>query len=203
VSLEKGVSVGASLDVADPAFGSESTLTAVSSVITAYQLLPWARHHVLALGLSGASSIGSYARRGLYSTGGFVDQPLFDAYRSGLLQSSFVLRGYAPQRYVGDSFMLGNLEYRFPIWYADHGLSTLPVFLRTLSGALFMDYGGAFYLGDPRKLSELLHPSEGAELWLDLLLGYGVQTNLRLGAARGLDKDGVGWMRYAVLAAVF
>jgi hypothetical protein len=203
VSLEKGVSVGAALDVADPAFGSESTLTAVSSVLTAYQLLPWGRHHVLALGLSGASSIGSYARRGLYSTGGFVDQPLFDAYRSGLLQSSFVLRGYAAQRYIGDSFTLANVEYRFPIWYADHGLSTLPVFLRTVSGTLFMDYGGAYYLSDAHKLSELLHPSEGAELWLELLLGYGMQTNLRLGMARGLDHDAVGWMRYAVLAAVF
>ncbi|HEY2408564.1 MAG TPA: DPP IV N-terminal domain-containing protein [Polyangiaceae bacterium] len=203
ISLEKGLTLGIGLDVADPAFGSESTLTAVSGALTAYQLMPWARHHVLALGLTGASAIGTYAERGLYSTGGFVDQPIFDSYRSGLLQSSFVLRGYAPQQFIGQSYNLTNVEYRFPIWYADHGISTLPLFLRTLSGTLFFDYGGAYDAIDPKKPFALMHAGVGGELWIDALLGYAIASNLRLGIARGLDAAAPGWMRYAVLASTF
>jgi len=65
-------------------------------VLTAYQLLPWGQHHVLALGLSGGTSLGNYAKRGLYSTGGFVDQSLYTEYTSVIRQSAFVLRGYKP-----------------------------------------------------------------------------------------------------------
>ena len=59
VSAEKGISIGLGLDEAAPALGSESTLTAIGGVVTGYQLLPWGQHHVLALGLSGGTSLGT------------------------------------------------------------------------------------------------------------------------------------------------
>ena len=167
------------MDEADPAIGSESTLTAIGGALTAYQLLPWGQHHVLALGLAGGTSLGNYAKRGLYSTGGFVDQSLYDAYNSVLRQSAFVLRGYRPAQFIGTAYNLLNLEYRFPLVYADRGLSTLPVFLRTLSGVLFFDYGGAYDAIDPAHPLKVFHGSLGAELWVDAITGYFIQSNVR------------------------
>ncbi len=203
ISNEKGVTLGLGLDEAAAALGSESTLTAFGGVLTAYQLLPWGQHHVLALGLSGGTSLGSYSNRGLYSTGGFVDASLYDEYNSVVRQSAFVLRGYAPGQFVGTAYNLLNVEYRFPLLYADRGISTLPVFLRTLSGTLFFDYGGAYNRIDPVHPFGMFHGSVGGELWVDAVTGYFLESNLRLGVARGLDDQARGFQTYAVIASGF
>jgi WD40 repeat protein len=200
---EKGFSIGLGLDEAAPALGSESTLTAIGGALAAYQLMPWARHHVLALALSGGTSTGSYVRRGLYSTGGFVDESLYRSYNSVIRQSAFVLRGYAPGQFIGTSYNLLNAEYRFPLLYADRGLSTLPVFLRTLSAVLFFDYGGAYSQIDPNQPFAQFHGSVGAELWFDAITAYFLHSNLRLGVAKGLDHDAPGYQTYAVLVSGF
>ena len=80
--------------------------------------------------------IGAHCR----TTGGFVDASAFDAYTTGVQQSGFVLRGYEPSQFKGTNYNLLNLEYRFPLLYVDRGISTLPGFLRTLSGVAFLDY---------------------------------------------------------------
>ncbi len=203
ISAEKGLSMGLGLDEADPALGSESTLTAIGGALTAYQLLPWGQHHVLALGLSGGTSRGNYAKRGLYGTGGFVDRSLYDEFNSVIRQSAFVLRGYEPGQFIGTAYNLLNLEYRFPLLYADRGLSTLPVFLRTVSGVLFFDYGGAYSSIDPDHPFKVFHPSLGGELWLDAITDYRLQSNLRVGLARGLDAEAHGWQSYAVIVSGF
>lgn len=203
ISSESGFSFGLGVDEAAHALGSESTLTAISGVATAYQLMPWARHHVFALGLSGGTSLGSYAKRGLYSTGGFVDESLYDTYNSLIRQSAFVLRGYAPGQFVGTAYNLLNAEYRFPLLYADRGLSTLPVFLRTISGVVFFDFGGAYNQLDPHHPFRSLHGSLGGEVWLDGVTNYFLTTNLRLGLARGLDGQARGYQTYAVLVSGF
>ena len=200
---EKGFAFGLSLDEAAEALGSESTLTAVGGFATAYQLMPWSRHHVLALSLSGGTSTGSYVRRGLYATGGFVDESLYDSYNSVIRQSAFVLRGYAPGQFIGTSYNLLNVEYRAPLLYADRGLSTLPIFLRTLSGVLFFDYGGAYSKLDPEDLFNQFHGSVGAELWFDVITAYFLQTNLRLGIAHPLDHNNPSYQTYAVIVSGF
>jgi hypothetical protein len=43
----------------------------------------------------------------------------------------------------------------------------------------------------------------GAELWLDLTLGYTVQNTLKLGAARGFGADAQGIVKYLVAASRF
>jgi len=203
VSAEKGFSIGLGFDEAAHALGSESTLTAVGGTATGYQLLPWGQHHVLALALSAGSSVGTYPRRGLYSTGGFVDESIFSTYNSVIRQSAFVLRGYEPGQFVGQAYNLLNAEYRFPILYADRGLSTLPIFLRTLSGTLFFDYGGAYDTIDPHHPFKLFHPSVGGELWIDTVTGYFLENNLRLGVARGLDAEAPGFKFYGVIVSGF
>jgi hypothetical protein len=204
VSTEKGFSIGAGLDYADPIIGSDSTLTAFSASITGYVPMPWSQHHVFALALSGATAIGNYPRRGLYSVGGYADLPLIDAYTSGVRQGAFVLRGYAPSQFIGTQYNLLNAEYRFPILYADRGISTLPVFLRTLSGAVFADYGGAFNVIDPDDVLDNYHLGVGAELWLDLVVGYFIGGSMRIGIAKGIDSEAPsGFQTYTVVSSGF
>jgi hypothetical protein len=204
ISNEAGMTISVSTDLADPAWGSESTLTAFSAHFTGYLSMPWLTHHVLALGLSGGASTGTYTRYGLYSTGGFADTPAFDALTTSYPQSSFVLRGYDPGQFVGSNYNLLNLEYRFPIAYIDRGLSTLPGFLRVLSGTLFLDWGGTYEELDMDRPLDAFHVGIGAELWLNFVLEYQSTANVRFGIARGLDSEAPpGLQTYFVAAATF
>ena len=205
ISLERGLRVGVAGDFADPAWGSEYTLTAMSGSLAAYVPMPWFRHHVLAFGLSGAIAMGTYVgRSGLYYTGGFADTQSFDGFTTGIRQGAFVLRGYEPAQFSGTTYNLLNVEYRFPIAYVDRGLSTLPVFLRALSGVLFFDYGGAYYEMDMDHPLDVFHAGAGAELWINLVLGYGGFVDARFGVARGFDDEAPsGIQTYFVLASGF
>jgi hypothetical protein len=189
ISTEDGVRFSVGADYAGPELGSEWTLTAFSGRLTGYFRLPWADHHVLAASAAGGISSGTYARRGLYYTGGFVDTPPLDPFLSGVSQSAFVLRGYESAQFIGSQYSLVNAEYRFPLAYIDRGVSTLPVFLRGISGAVFADYGGAFNEVDLNDPWESYHLGLGAELWVSLVIGYYAGANLRFGYARGMDSD--------------
>ncbi len=204
ISSENGVRLAIGADFAEPAWGSESTLTVFTGQLGAYLTMPWLRHHVAALGLSGGSAAGSYARLDYFYTGGFIDTSPIDTYTTGVQQSAFVLRGYEPNQFAGSNYNLLNLEYRFPIAYIDRGLSTLPGFLRTLSGVAFFDWGGAYETLDLRDPLEAFHVGIGAELWVQFSLVYSDDSMLRLGFARGLDSaapDGI--QTYFVAASAF
>ncbi len=204
VSRERGFELVVGADYAGRVLGSETTLTSFSAALKGYFTLPWLSHHVLALGLSGGTAMGTYPRRGLFSLGGFAEAPLLDAFTSNLRQSATGLRGYAPGQFVGNDFNLLNAEYRFPIWYADRGISTLPAFLRTLSGTVFFDMGAAYDQLDLKRPLASFHQGVGAELWLDLVLGYYVGGNLRFGVAKGLTGEAPsGLQTYAVVSAAF
>jgi hypothetical protein len=204
ISLEQGLRLVVGADLAQPAWGSEFTLTAFSGQLSAYFLMPWLRHHVFAVGLSGGTSAGSYAPYDYYYTGGFVDAPVVDAYTSGVLQSGFVLRGYEPSQFYGPNYNLLNLEYRFPLWYIDRGLSTLPGFLRTLSGTAFLDWGGAYDTLDLRAPLQAYHVGVGGELWVHFSIIYVDDSMVRIGVAKGLDSEAPpGLQTYFVAASTF
>lgn len=204
IGPERGFQISVGTDYADSVLGSETTLTSFSASMTGYLSMPWARHHVLAVALSGGTAGGTYPRRGLFSIGGFADLPLLDSFRSNLRQSGFRLRGYKPGQFAGNDYNLLNVEYRAPIWYADRGVSTLPVFLRTLSGAVFFDYGAAYDRIDLQDPLEHFHGGVGAELWVDLFVSYYISANLRLGFAKGLDSTAPsGLQSYTVLSSAF
>jgi len=204
ISAERGFQLSIGTDYADKALGSETSLTSFSATLTGYLQMPWARHQVLAVALSGGTGGGTYPRRGLFAIGGYADVPLLDAFRSNLRQSSFRLRGYAPGQFAGNDFNLVNVEYRTPLWYADRGISTLPIFMRSLSGAAFFDYGAAYDRLDLQDPLALFHAGVGAELWVDLFVGYYVSANLRFGFAKGLDATAPsGLQSYTVLSSAF
>ncbi len=212
IGPERGFSVAANLDLAARETGSDDTLTSVSARVTGYIPMPWLEHHTLALAASGGAAVGTYPRRGYFYTGGFVDSEpswntpwqIIDAFDKGTRQTAFVLRGYEPTQFIGTQFNLINAEYRFPIVYPDHGILTLPVFLRAISAAAFADYGGAFNQLDLEDPLASYHLGVGGELWFDLVLGYHVRGIVRFGHARGLDDEAPsGGQTYVVVGSVF
>ncbi len=184
---EKGFSVAASVDIADPALASDFTGYAATLNFTTYFQMPWLRHHDLALHAGGGASGGNRAGKGPFYVGGFIDLPVADVVRNTLIQGGIQLRGYPVVAQVGDYYGLFNAEYRFPIVNIDRGVSTLPVFLNRINGAAFVDYGAAF--DDPQATH--FKTGAGGELWFDLMLGYLLNFTFRVGYAKGLASGGI------------
>jgi len=203
VSLERGFSFDVGLDYASEATISDDTLLSLSGRIRSYNQLPWLRHHVLALTLAGGAAGGSYPRQGFFSLGGYDQLPVLDAYTSNLRQSAHKLRGFLPAQFRGRQFLASQIEYRFPISYLERGISTLPVFVPTLVGNVFLDAGGAFNTFDYDAPEKVLHMGVGAELWADVTLGYSTTNMLRYCVARGLGPDAQGVVTYFVASSRF
>src|SRR5262249_30955739 len=153
-----------------------------------YFKMPWLLHHTLALHAAGGASGGSQAGLGSFYVGGFQDFPILDTLRNFLVQRGWlVLRGYPVAYEVGPYYGLMNAEYRFPVLNIDRGPSTLPLFFHRVTGAAFVDYGSAFSDAASAKFKT----GVGAELWLDLTIGYLLDFPFRIGYARGLASGGI------------
>jgi hypothetical protein len=187
ISPERGQSFSLVLRAARPEIGSQFTYTSASASTARYLRMPWAEHHVLALHLGGGIGTGDLGERRIFSLGGLgVSNPFIDLlYLRGAYGP--VLRGYPPGAIWGNAYALGNAEYRFPIAALNTGAWTLPFYLRRLHGALTFDAG---FAGERFQWREV-RPSVGAELRTEMLLGYGLLTELRLGYARGLGQGGI------------
>lgn len=204
VGPEHGFTLGASADFSDLYTASDYSLFAFGYQGTGYLLMPWGKHHSLALHAGGGASTGDYPRRGLYFVGGFADTKIEDVINNTIFQGGFVLRGYEPVSFIGSQYHLANAEYRFPLLTPDRGISTLPIYLQRLSGNLFVDYGGAFNRLDLDNWRDQFHTGVGAELWIDLQLGYFTLLNIRMGYAKGFGEFAIpGGQKYLVVAAPF
>ncbi|MEO7329604.1 MAG: hypothetical protein ABI193_13575, partial [Minicystis sp.] len=197
----RGVTFQVGLDYGGPYVGSTYTARAVSTSIYGYIPMPWPGHHTLALHAGAAVSAGSYPRYGAYTVGGYdlANSSLPSTILSGVFNGAFVLRGYPARAYSGSSYFLQNVEYRAPLLKIDHGISTLPFYLRRIDANLFCDWGGAFDEFNFHKLaffrsgeliySPQLHTSIGAEIWLGSTLAYVLNTQFRIGYAYGFSPE--------------
>lgn len=187
LGAERGMSLALTFNFTHPTIGSEFEGFVTNGDFTTYYLMPWAKHHSVALHAGGGTSGGVFPGRGAFYVGSFVDLPLVDTLRNQLIQGGITLRGYPPVIVAGRSYVLGNVEYRFPIVNVDRGVSTLPFFLNRVSGNVFFDYGSAFDLIQTAQFKS----GTGAELWFDFTLGYVASFSFRLGYARGLASGGL------------
>ena len=187
IGPERGYSLNLNFDITDPLLGSDFAGFATNGDFSTYFLMPWLKHHSLALHAGGGTSGGSFPGRGAFFVGGFVDLPVVDTVRNFLIQGGITLRGYAPVAVAGRSYALGNAEYRFPIVNIDRGDSTLPIFLNRISGSVFVDYGSAFDVFRDARFKT----GVGGELWFDTLLGYVAPFTFRVGYAKGLASLGI------------
>ncbi len=198
VGPEKGISLGATFDLADSALASDFFGFSARFDFETYLKMPWLQHHVLALHAGGGASGGNQAGVGSFYVGGFVDYPIINTVQNYLVQPGWlVLRGYPVAVEVGPYYALTNAEYRFPVLNVDRGLSTLPLFLQRIDGAAFVDYGSAF--GDPNTAE--FKTGVGGELWFELLLGYNLSLTFRAGYARGLASEGINKTYFVAVAA--
>jgi hypothetical protein len=198
VANEIGFDVGATLDVSDPAIGSQFQGYAAQFNFATYLPIPWLQRHNLALHVGGGVSGGNMGGQGPFYVGGFVDFPVVNIVQNSLVQGGIVLRGYPVVAETGQDYALFNAEYRFPIVNVDRGPSTLPVFLNRINGAAFVDYGSAFN----DAASAQFKTGVGGELWYDLTLGYILGFTFRTGYARGLASGGIN-KTYFVAAVPF
>ena len=187
VGAERGFSLGLAFDLTDPRLGSDFAGFVTNGDLTLYYLMPWLKHHSVALHAGVGTSGGQFPGRGAFYVGSFVDLPVVDTVRNVLIQGGITLRGYPPVIEAGRSYTLGNIEYRFPIVNIDRGPSTLPIFLNRISGNVFFDYGSAF----DQFTDAQFKSGTGAELWFDMTLGYIAAFTFRIGYARGLASGGI------------
>ena len=206
ISAEQGQRFSVSLRVADRALGSDFSFWQATTSASKFFGLPWSTrgvpwHHALALRGSFGVSHGDLANRHDFFLGGFQQG---DPLRSVLTPASApvrILRGFVGDAFHGTAYALGTAEYRFPILDVDRGAWTLPIYLRRFHGAVYTDVGDAFTFdhGDFH-----LHAGAGAELRAEVVLGWILPTDVRVGCARGLERSRLAILDcYAALGGIF
>jgi outer membrane protein assembly factor BamA len=140
------------------------------------------RHGVVAVRAAAGVIDGNAARLSAAGSGPKDTLFDFDADSIGLL------RGFSTSSVVGTRAAVLNLDYRFPIAYVERGYRLMPIFLRSLHGAVFADAGTAWTPGHRQDV----RTSIGAELSLDGVLGYYWPVSITTGAAWRRDPSPVG-----------
>ncbi len=190
VSAEKGRSLGVSISANHELLGADFHTMAATWWWVEYLPMPWLKSHVLALRLAGGISRGNLLRRGYFAVGGLPQQDLVSALLNVAPVGGAYLRGYAPGAAWGDQYHLLNMEYRFPIAWINWAPWTLPIYFRRLSGAVFCDVGHAFFGEfDGDRLRDF-RVGVGAEVLLDVVVGYYQWLTFRMGYAYGIMAPG-------------
>jgi outer membrane protein assembly factor BamA len=192
ISPEEGRTLTLVLGASGREVGSDYKLLRARANATQYLRVPATRHVVLVLNAGGGVADGTIGGRAPFELGGATAPDPLALLPGTVSAPSSQLRGYPVGALAGTGFVVGNLELRFPLADPTRGRSTWPVFLRRVHGALFLDGGDAFDL--PRQVAIAGHElsekqlrfSTGAELRLEVVLGYYIRTDIRLGVARPL-----------------
>jgi len=207
ISAERGERVQVALRGSTPALGSDFTFWQLEARASKYFLMPWTRadglplHHALALRVAGGISRGDLSNRHEFFLGGFQQGNLVTAVINPASAPATILRGFAEDAFEGEAYALGSAEYRFPIWNTEVGAWLLPLYLRRLHGSVFTDVGDAF---TPHLHDFKLHAGAGVELRAEVVLGYILPTDFRVGCARGLENSPLAVVDcYATLGWVF
>jgi hypothetical protein len=195
ISTERGTALGSTLRARSRVWGSDIESGEFSWYANQYIPMPWALRHVVAIRATGALGSTRFAGRRLYGIGGIPPQDLVTALVDALPAGTVHVRGYPVNAHVGDRFWLTSVEYRFPLANLNTGYGTFPLFLQRLHGAAFVDLGDA-YDGPWRVRGTLA--GAGMELRLSAVFGYFEGASFRLGAARGLTREGAwnAWFLY-------
>ncbi len=190
ISSEEGGRLTLGLRIEDELLGSEYEAVSVTANAAVFFENPWVDRHVLAFQGFAGYGVSNYRRRSLFSISGLPAADLVLNILNLNFGAGSALRGFPLEPIVGDAIVEGHLEYRFPIWDVQTGVETLPVYFGNLSAAPFVD--AALVADDLPGLTDRgnRYASVGAELRLELVLGYGIGTTLRAGyGAAVLGED--------------
>ena len=186
---QAGWDAAVSLRLDHPALGATYRNVTVSYGFDTFQRL-WGTTPVLAVRMVGAFRAGDLVRGGGFVLGGVPTQDVVMAIvnttRAG---TSGYLRGYKPRALIGNQYHLLNLEYRQELLRIEHGVETLPIYLRRVNVAVLGDAGTAF--DSPFDARSDVRTSLGGALRLDAYFGYYAPGTFEIGASRGLQGGGV------------
>nr|HEX4314260.1 hypothetical protein [Kofleriaceae bacterium] len=184
-----GFDAAAALRIDHPDFGSTFRDVTLSYSMDWYQNLHRSTT-TLALRLAGAFRAGDLVRPGGFALGGVSAQDVVQAIvNSSRAGSTGYLRGYPVRSVTGNQFHLANLELRQELFLIEHGLSTLPIYLRRVHAALLLDGGTAY---NTELTDKQLRMAVGGALRLDAFFGYFVPGTFELGYSHGVINGGIG-----------
>lgn len=206
ISAHEGFEGSVSMRASDRALGGAIGGFDINAAITGYVPMPLRvgrYQHVLALRAAGGVGTSDTGERGYYALGGY---PLFNPvdFVSNLpslgYSGSTPLRGYPPNARGGSSYYQCSVEYRFPIVQIDRGVSTLPIYIARLWGAVYVDAGDAWF-GQVKP--DRIAVGAGTEVFLDVVWGYVITTTMRFGVAQGLRGSDAQTQYYGLLGVPF
>ena len=183
ISKENGRTIRLTTNITNKFFGSADRNEQVIFSGDWREYVRLGRHQVLALRASGGMTWGDQLVQGTFGLGGAVGEgPL----SSGGSYTYFPLRGLPISALSRTRAMLFSAEYRFPILEPLRGIGTAPVFLKHLSGAIFVDYGNAWNAHEGgcdsfKTFFDQFLMGVGAELRGDFIIGHGLPIHGRLG----------------------
>ena len=144
-----------------------------------YTGLPWGDNHVLATKMAVGFSAG-------------------DTHAMDHLDSVVHLEkvGTTPSQMNGEPYvvsiqrciwrwLLSGRRIPMPLWWIDWGYNVTPLFLRSLSGSVFTDFGMAYDAIDQLNQAPLM--GMGAELRMSTIVSWGAPLSFRGGYAFGLN----------------
>ncbi|MBI5510451.1 MAG: PD40 domain-containing protein [Deltaproteobacteria bacterium] len=200
ISPVQGGAVSLGLRLEDPYVGSSYSAVSGTVEITHYFENPWLSRQVLATDVFFGYGRSSYLRRKLFAVGGLPQRDiLLDLYNNSF-GGAQALRGFPARPQIGDAALVGHVEYRAPIVDVETGVETLPIYLQTLHGSLFVD--AAALADTPAAFADAARASIGFELVMGMLLGYGLPVDVRLGYGRAV-RNGTSANLYLVLGDSF
>jgi hypothetical protein len=189
LGAQSGFDVSASFRIDHPALGATYHNMTVSYAADYFKRL-WGVSPVFALRIVGSLRAGDLVRTGSFALGGVPAQDVaMSIVNSTRSSATGYLRGYPVRTIVGNQYHLLNLEYRQELWTIEHGLATLPIYLRRLHVGVLSDVATAF--DTTFDAGRNFRTSVGAALRLDAFFGYFVPGTFELGYAHGLTAGGV------------
>jgi Tol biopolymer transport system component len=193
ISRISGFQASIAAGVTSPVLGSDYDYAWGELAGNAYLRVPCTKQWVLALHLAVGTSQGTFGGQYPFSLGG-IPPPDVAGLLLGALGFAAVgaqpnqLRGYPSGIFQGSHLASGTLELRFPIVAPQWGISTWPLFLRRISGAAFLDAGNAWVPLDGVPWWQRVRFGTGAELDVELVVGFYLPVVLRVGVGQGLGR---------------
>jgi hypothetical protein len=183
ISASEGIAAGAALDVTRRALGGDADAATLSVDLRAYPRLGGS-HRVLAVRAAAAASWGEREGRRVLGAGGSAASGSTLAFGRDAIG---LARGFDSDSIVGYRAAVLNVDYRVPLLTIERGIGRLPVFIRQLHGAVFVDAAHAW---TSRFRAKDARASAGAELAADIVLGHYAPVTVAGGFAVRRDPSG-------------
>jgi hypothetical protein len=193
ISRVSGFQASVAAGVTSPVLGSDYDYAWGEVAWNGYLRFTETSQWVVALHLAGGISQGTLGGEYPFSLGGVPTPDVANLLLSALGFASAgsqpdQLRGYPSGAFQGSHLAAGTFELRFPIAAPQWGWSTWPIFLRRISGAVFLDAGNAWVPLGGVPWWQRIRFGTGAEVSVELVLGFYLPVILRVGLGQGLGR---------------